>query len=86
MGATVQPLHTVGRGCPDLLVGYGGTNYLLEVKDGLKSPSQRKLTPDEQTWHDEWRGHVTVVNCTWDCDLLLKFDEWVDGEEEAGSE
>lgn len=86
MGASVQPLHTVGQGCPDLLVGYGGTNYLLEVKDGNKPPSQRKLTPDEHAWHDEWRGHVTVVTCTWDCDVLLNFDEWVHGEEEAGSE
>ena len=83
MGATVQPLHTVGRGCPDLLVGYGGTNYLLEVKDGDKPPSQRKLTPDEQSWHDEWVGHVSVVTCTWDCDMLLCFDEWVDGEKES---
>lgn len=24
IGATVQPLHAVGQGCPDLLVGYRG--------------------------------------------------------------
>ena len=36
LGATVQHLHAVGKGCPDLLVGYKGSNYLLEVKDGEK--------------------------------------------------
>jgi len=82
MGATVQLLHTVGHGCPDAVVGYGGVNYLIEIKDGNKSPHQRKLTPDEQAWHDDWCGQVAVVTCTWDCDLLLKFDEWVDGESE----
>jgi hypothetical protein len=63
-GASVQPLHTVGKGCPDLLVGFKGRNYLLEVKDGLKSPSKRKLTPDQSAWHEVWAGQVTIVtNC-----------------------
>lgn len=62
VGASVQPLHVVGRGCPDLLVGYGGQNWLLEVKDGSKPPSKRTLTPDEQGWHSVWQGQVGVVN------------------------
>jgi len=61
IGATVQPLHTIGKGCPDLLVGYRASNWVLEVKDGDKPPSGRKLTPDEQTWHDGWQGVVHVV-------------------------
>lgn len=62
MGCSVQHLHSVGAGCPDLLVGYKGFNILLEVKDGNKSPSQQKLTPDQIIWHRDWRGHVDVVN------------------------
>ncbi len=62
VGATVQPLHTVGKGCPDLLVGYRGENHVLELKDGSKPPSARKLTDDELEWHDSWRGRVFVVN------------------------
>jgi hypothetical protein len=31
----------VGRGVPDLLVGWRGTNLLLEVKDGNKPQSAR---------------------------------------------
>lgn len=61
IGASVQSLHMVGSGCPDLLVGYRGVNFLLEVKDGRKSPSARKLTDDEQAWHETWRGVVYIV-------------------------
>ena len=61
-GATVQPLHMVGRGCPDLMVGFLGVNYLLEVKDGSKPPSKQRLTEDEQQWHDMWDGQVATVN------------------------
>ena len=62
IGATVEPIYMVGGGVPDLLVGYRGVNWLIEVKDGDKPPSRRRLTPDEQAWHDDWRGQVAVVN------------------------
>lgn len=61
-GASVQLLHAVGEGCPDLLVGYKGLNMLLEVKDGSKPPSAQKLTPQQEAWHQDWRGHAVVVN------------------------
>ena len=61
-GATVQLLHAVGAGCPDLLVGYRGANWLIEVKDGLKPPSKQTLTPDQEIWHRDWRGQSAVVN------------------------
>ena len=62
VGATVTPTHMVGKGFPDLVVGYRGVNYLLEVKDGAKVPSARKLTPAELDWHDNWRGASFVVD------------------------
>lgn len=61
-GATVQPLHSVGQGCPDLLIGHRGLNIVAEVKDGLKIPSAQKLTPQQVDWHDSWRGQVATVN------------------------
>jgi len=60
-GASVQPLHTVGGGVPDLLVGWRDRNILIEVKDGDKPPSARQLTPDQDVWHKNWRGRVYVV-------------------------
>lgn len=61
VGCTVQPLHTVGQGCPDLLVGRADQDFLLEVKDGLLPPSGRKLTPDQVQWHSLWRGRPVAV-------------------------
>lgn len=73
MGASVQPIHVVGKGCPDLLVGYDGLNYLLEIKDPIKPPSARKLTDDEQKWHENWRGQVAVVETIGDViEIILK--------------
>ena len=63
VGASVQSLASVGKGVPDLLVGFRDATYLLEVKDGAKVPSKRRLTPDEAEWISAWRGdYVRVVN------------------------
>ena len=61
VGASVELLHRVAGGCPDLLVGWRGQNFLIEVKDGAKPPSERKLTGWQQDWHAAWRGSVAVV-------------------------
>ena len=60
-GATVQSLAGVGKGVPDLLVGYRQTTLLMEVKDGHKSPSKRVLTEDQHKWHREWSGGTLAV-------------------------
>jgi hypothetical protein len=54
-------LAAVGQGVPDLLVGYQGKNILVEVKDGNKTPSRRKLTDDQVKWHDNWNGGAVAV-------------------------
>jgi hypothetical protein len=60
-GASVVPLHAVGMGCPDLLVGFRGTNHLMEVKDGDLPPSARALTSWQDQWHHTWEGQACVV-------------------------
>jgi hypothetical protein len=60
-GAQVIHIHTVGKGCPDLIVAHRGTTYLFEVKDGSKPPSRRALTEDEFALHTTWRGGPLVV-------------------------
>ena len=54
VGASVQTLG--GKGVPDLLVGFDGKNYLLEVK-----PSKKSLNDDQEQWHSKWVGQVVVV-------------------------
>lgn len=60
-GATVQSLAGVGKGVPDLLVGYQGKTLLMEVKDGRLAPSARRLTEDQLVWHGAWRGGPLAV-------------------------
>jgi hypothetical protein len=57
----VTSLASVGNGCPDLLVGIRKVTTVMEVKDGEKPPSKRKLTEAEQDWHDAYRGSVYIV-------------------------
>jgi Holliday junction resolvase len=63
LGCSVVSLASVGAGVPDLLIGCNSITDLAEVKDGSKSPSAQKLTPDQVQWHDEWKGSVRVINC-----------------------
>lgn len=58
IGVSVQHLHTVGKGCPDLLLGLRKLNFLIELKDSKKPPSKKKLTEDEQKFFDSWKGQV----------------------------
>jgi hypothetical protein len=58
VGASVQDLHLVGRDCPDIIVGYQGQNYLMEVKSNIGH-----LSEGQRRWHADWRGRVWVVRC-----------------------
>lgn len=53
-GATVVRLSQ--KGVPDLLVGFEGVNYLMEVKTRKGSP-----TPDQVTFFETWEGNVHLV-------------------------
>lgn len=59
-GAVVRVV-TQGDGLPDLLVGYRGYTILMEVKDGTKPPSARRLTEAEEKFFMEWTGGLLVV-------------------------
>lgn len=66
-GYSVQILSNVGKGCTDLAVGipykHGvGLTLMMEIKDGNKTKSAQKLTPDQVVWHNEWKGSKVVVN------------------------
>ena len=52
LGATVLNLSTVGRGCPDLLIGYRGKSVLVEIKRDSKAT----FTEPQIKFMQEWRG------------------------------
>jgi hypothetical protein len=60
VGAAVKSIASIGKGFPDLLVGYRGVWYVAELKDGKKPPSQRQLTPAEKAWHQSCAGKAPV--------------------------
>lgn len=62
LGMSVCILSPMGKGIPDLLVGWRGLNVLLELKDGAKPPSAQELTADERNWHAKWAGQLATVN------------------------
>jgi hypothetical protein len=53
-GATVELLSATN--IPDLLVGYRGQNFLLEVKT-----EKGKLKEGQKNWASHWRGQHAVV-------------------------
>ena len=60
-GATVAITAQAGSGFPDLVVGYKGKNYMMEIKDPSKPNSDQKLTPDQVIFHAAWTGQIAVI-------------------------
>lgn len=62
-GVTVFDFADVGSGMTDIIIGYKGVNYLVEIKDGRKVKSAQKLTPAQIEFHRDWKGQKAVCNC-----------------------
>lgn len=60
-GCSVRDMSAVGQGFPDLLVALKGRTVALEIKDGDKPPSGRKLTPQQKAFFNTWQGETAVV-------------------------
>ena len=58
---SVSSTAAIGQGFPDVVCGYGGRTFLVEIKDGSKPPSARNLTPDQIKFRDSWKGDYTVL-------------------------
>ena len=61
IGCAVAITSMIGKGFPDLLIGFRNKNFLFELKDGNKTASRKKLTAMEQKFFDTWAGQVNVV-------------------------
>ena len=65
IGASVLHLHQL-KNCFDLLVGYRGRTFLMEVKDPAQPSSKRQLTEGEAQFKAKWRGSTYHVVHTQD--------------------
>ena len=55
-GRRVLDLSRVGQGCPDILVGWGGHQVLMEIK-----ADKGKLTPQQEAFRASWPCPVVIV-------------------------
>lgn len=53
IGCYVVDCAHVGRGFPDIVVGFRGHWILIEIKDGEKSPSRRRLRATQEIFQAE---------------------------------
>jgi hypothetical protein len=60
LGATWFDTSNIGGGL-DGLLGVSGIDQRVEIKDGAKFLSRRRLTKDEDDTFQEWRGRPPVV-------------------------
>ena len=56
MGCYVFHLHTVGQGCPDILVGINGQTFLIEIKSSEKA----KFTEQQIEFQKNWLGSTVI--------------------------
>lgn len=71
LGYSVSDVFQLKTGIGDIIVGKYDKNYLIEIKDGEKPPSQKKLTPTEHKFKDSWKGQHDIIESIED---VLEFD------------
>lgn len=68
MGASVFSLAALGKGVPDICIGFQGNTMLAEIKT-----KTGKLNALQHNWHDSWRGQqVVVLRTSADVEQLLQ--------------
>ena len=55
LGCGVKDVHNLPDFC-DIIICYQGATVMVEIKDGRKAPSSRRLTEGEKQFSDEWIG------------------------------
>lgn len=75
LGCSVADTSRLGEGFADVVVAKAGQTALVEIKDGAKCPSARKLTPAEQQFMDGWKGIYRIVENVNDAIELVKLLE-----------
>jgi len=54
------------KNCCDIMVSKGGRTVAVEIKDGKKPASKRKLSKGELQFKEEWKGEYAIVICVQD--------------------
>lgn len=71
LGCSVKIVSQL-KGFCDVVVGKHQINVLVEIKDGDKVPSKRKLTKDSKDFFETWKGWAVVVKSVDEAIALVK--------------
>lgn len=74
-GATVERITSQQAGCPDLVAGIDGRNFLIEVK----MPKLGRLSMAQAEWRDAWKGGKPfILSTTDDVVMFIKLVKTLD--------
>ena len=82
VGASTLRLNSLGGGVFDILIGYNGRNYLMEIKNPCTSHGQG-LSPEQMEFQKHWNGGCFVCRTLEEVFLVLgiyephSIPEWV---------
>lgn len=72
LGMAVADTSRLGKGFPDIVVGWRGVNGMFEIKDPSRIPSERRLTDDEQRFFDGWKGQIAKVETAEEVEAIMQ--------------
>ena len=61
------------KNCCDIIVSKSGRTVAVEIKDGAKPASARKLSDGEVKFRDAWQGEYALVICN---DDVVSLNKW----------
>ena len=70
LGFSVAHTHTLGKGFPDLAIGWQRFTWLVELKSGAAD----QLNGNEWDWWKNWRGSVFKTHSA--LDFLKQLENW----------
>lgn len=73
-GWTTRSTAPLGDDFPDIIAARQQFTALVEVKDGSKPPSKRKLSEGQQRFRDTWPG--VVITALTPEHALLQLEAW----------
>lgn len=71
LGFSVLDIHIL-KNCGDIIIAKNRKTAIVEIKDGNKPPSARKLTKGESCFKTSWNGDYFVVTCLDDVEEVAK--------------
>ncbi len=72
-GLSVFETQDVGGGFPDLVVAFGGHNFMFEIK---RPGHEGELTENERDFHARWRGQVAIVTSSDQVLNAVGYPDW----------